>query len=395
MHEFRVWAPRAGAGRASSLGRPPVPDGARAGAAGGRPRGRGRPGHRLRLRLDGGPPRPDPRSAFQPDGVARPVRGGRPRARSRWRDARLAGRAAAGVGPLRVPRRHLHAPRAPSTGPSRTSTIWSSSASTRSSCCRSPSSPATAGWGYDGVDLFAPHHAYGGPDGLKRLVDAAPRPRASAWSWTSCTTTSARPGTTCPSSGPYFSDRHHDQLGRRRQLRRPGQRRGPPLRHRQRPDVAARLPLSTGCASTPSTPSSTSPPSTSSSSSRPRWTRWPPTSGRPLFLIAESDLNDPRFVRSRRRRRLRPRRGLGRRVAPRPARRADRRARPATTRTSARWRCWPRPCARRGSTTASTPRTAGGRTAGRRPGWPAASSSSARRTTTRSATGPPATARPP
>jgi len=28
------------------------------------------------------------------------------------------------------------------------------------------------GWGYDGVDLWAPHHAYGGPDGLKRLVDA-------------------------------------------------------------------------------------------------------------------------------------------------------------------------------------------------------------------------------
>ncbi len=28
------------------------------------------------------------------------------------------------------------------------------------------------GWGYDGVDLFAPHHAYGGPRGLKELVDA-------------------------------------------------------------------------------------------------------------------------------------------------------------------------------------------------------------------------------
>jgi maltooligosyltrehalose trehalohydrolase len=28
------------------------------------------------------------------------------------------------------------------------------------------------GWGYDGVDLYAPHHIYGGPDGLKRLVDA-------------------------------------------------------------------------------------------------------------------------------------------------------------------------------------------------------------------------------
>ena len=28
------------------------------------------------------------------------------------------------------------------------------------------------GWGYDGVDLYAPHSGYGGPDGLKRLVDA-------------------------------------------------------------------------------------------------------------------------------------------------------------------------------------------------------------------------------
>ena len=32
--------------------------------------------------------------------------------------------------------------------------------------------PGDRGWGYDGVDLFAPHHAYGGPEGLKRLVDA-------------------------------------------------------------------------------------------------------------------------------------------------------------------------------------------------------------------------------
>jgi maltooligosyltrehalose trehalohydrolase len=29
------------------------------------------------------------------------------------------------------------------------------------------------GWGYDGVGLFAPHAAYGGPEGLKRFVDAA------------------------------------------------------------------------------------------------------------------------------------------------------------------------------------------------------------------------------
>ena len=30
----------------------------------------------------------------------------------------------------------------------------------------------TRGWGYDGVNLYAPHHAYGGPTGLKRLVNA-------------------------------------------------------------------------------------------------------------------------------------------------------------------------------------------------------------------------------
>ena len=35
--------------------------------------------------------------------------------------------------------------------------------------------PGDRGWGYDGVSLFAPHHAYGGPDGLKRLVDACHR----------------------------------------------------------------------------------------------------------------------------------------------------------------------------------------------------------------------------
>ena len=30
-------------------------------------------------------------------------------------------------------------------------------------------------WGYDGVDLYAPHHSYGGPDGMKRLVDTCHR----------------------------------------------------------------------------------------------------------------------------------------------------------------------------------------------------------------------------
>ncbi|MDB4900515.1 MAG: malto-oligosyltrehalose trehalohydrolase, partial [Gemmatimonadetes bacterium] len=32
--------------------------------------------------------------------------------------------------------------------------------------------PGRRNWGYDGVLHYAPHHAYGGPEGLKRLVDA-------------------------------------------------------------------------------------------------------------------------------------------------------------------------------------------------------------------------------
>jgi maltooligosyltrehalose trehalohydrolase len=32
--------------------------------------------------------------------------------------------------------------------------------------------PGHHGWGYDGVDLYAVHEPYGGPDGLKRFVDA-------------------------------------------------------------------------------------------------------------------------------------------------------------------------------------------------------------------------------
>lgn len=35
--------------------------------------------------------------------------------------------------------------------------------------------PGPRNWGYDGVDLYAPHSAYGGPEGLKKMVDAAHR----------------------------------------------------------------------------------------------------------------------------------------------------------------------------------------------------------------------------
>jgi maltooligosyltrehalose trehalohydrolase len=33
--------------------------------------------------------------------------------------------------------------------------------------------PGTFGWGYDGVDLFAPYHGYGTPDDMRRFIDLA------------------------------------------------------------------------------------------------------------------------------------------------------------------------------------------------------------------------------
>lgn len=57
------------------------------------------------------------------------------------------------------------------------------------------------GWGYDGVLWFAVHEPYGAPTdtgGSSTRVT----PTASASSKMSCTTTSARAGTTCPDSAP-------------------------------------------------------------------------------------------------------------------------------------------------------------------------------------------------
>ena len=40
--------------------------------------------------------------------------------------------------------------------------------------------PGRFGWGYDGVNLFAPTRLYGTPDDFRRFVDARPRARPRA-----------------------------------------------------------------------------------------------------------------------------------------------------------------------------------------------------------------------
>jgi maltooligosyltrehalose trehalohydrolase len=72
--------------------------------------------------------------------------------------------------------------------------------------------PGTHGWGYDGVDLYAPHHAYGGPDGLKRLVDACHR-RGLAVVMDVVYNHLGPAGNYLGSFGPYFTDKYATPWG--------------------------------------------------------------------------------------------------------------------------------------------------------------------------------------
>jgi maltooligosyltrehalose trehalohydrolase len=63
------------------------------------------------------------------------------------------------------------------------------------------------GWGYDGVCPFAPHHAYGGPEGLKRLVDAC-HAHGLGVLLDVVYNHLGPSGNYLPKFGPYFSQRH-------------------------------------------------------------------------------------------------------------------------------------------------------------------------------------------
>jgi maltooligosyltrehalose trehalohydrolase len=69
------------------------------------------------------------------------------------------------------------------------------------------------GWGYDGVDLWAPHHAYGGPEGLEALVDAC-HARGLAVVLDVVYNHLGPEGNYLERFGPYLTDRHHTPWGR-------------------------------------------------------------------------------------------------------------------------------------------------------------------------------------
>src|SRR6202011_5115705 len=72
--------------------------------------------------------------------------------------------------------------------------------------------PGARNWGYDGAYLYAPHVAYGGPVGLKRLIDACHR-EGLAVVLDVVYNHLGPEGNYLGQFGPYFSDRYRTPWG--------------------------------------------------------------------------------------------------------------------------------------------------------------------------------------
>lgn len=123
--------------------------------------------------VDGGDPLPDPRSPWQPQGVHGPSRrvdhGAFAWTDARWQAPPLA---AALIYELHV---GTFTPEGTFDGVIGKLGYLRDLGVSHIELMPVNAFPGVRGWGYDGVDLYAPHDAYGGPDGLKRLVDACHR----------------------------------------------------------------------------------------------------------------------------------------------------------------------------------------------------------------------------
>ena len=81
--------------------------------------------------------------------------------------------------------------------------------------------PGRNGWGYDGVDLFAVHEPYGGPEGLRSFVDACHR-RGLAVVLDAVYNHLGPDGNYLSVFGPYFTERYDTPWGEAVNLTEPG-----------------------------------------------------------------------------------------------------------------------------------------------------------------------------
>jgi maltooligosyltrehalose trehalohydrolase len=200
---FRVWAPLAGTvevrigGESHRLEREPA--GTFAGVL------RARPGDDYRYSLDGGEPLPDPCSRFQPDGIKGPSRV--------VEVARLARRGLS-LDDLVVYELHVGTFSAEGTFDGVIPYLAELRALGVTAIELMPVNtfPGNRGWGYDGLYVYAPHPAYGGPEGLARLVAAAHREELGVI--LDVVYNHLGPGSEAVTAfGPYVTDRHETFWG--------------------------------------------------------------------------------------------------------------------------------------------------------------------------------------
>lgn len=245
--------------------------------------------------LDGGPPLPDPRSTWQPDG---------PDGFSRlydhdrfpWTDQSWRGRPLPGAVIYEL---HLGTFTDAGTFDAAVDRLDHLTALgvTHVELMPVAAFPGRHGWGYDGVCLWATHEPYGGPDGLKRFVDAA-HARGLAVILDVVHNHLGPSGNHLPKFGPYFTDRYHTPWGSAVNLDGPG---SDEVRNFLRYSALAwlrdfhldglRLDAVHELADRRAIPFL--------EELSDAVDRLGAALGKPLFLIAESDLNDPRVVTPR------------------------------------------------------------------------------------------------
>jgi len=212
MTLFRVWAPRAstvelvlGAGPRHPLAGPDDRGWFEVDVEG------AGPGDDYAYSLDGGDPRPDPRSNWQPAGVHGPSRLVDHSA-FEWTDGGWQG-----GGPLAeavVYELHVgtFSPEETYEGAIAKLDHLVDLGVTAVELLPVVEYPGRWGWGYDGVDLYAPNSGDGGPEGLKRLVDAC-HARGLSVIFDVVYNHLGPAGNYLGEYGPYFTDRYGTPWG--------------------------------------------------------------------------------------------------------------------------------------------------------------------------------------
>jgi maltooligosyltrehalose trehalohydrolase len=168
------------------------------------------PGTDYSYRLDGGPDRPDPVSRWRPAGVHGPTRVVDPAA-FRWSDQAWRGLETAD---LVIYELHVgtFTPAGTFDGVVDRLPNLRELGVTAIEVMPVSEFPGGRNWGYDGVSPYAVQSTYGGPDGLKRLVDAAHR--AGLAVLLDVVYNHLGPeGNYLGEFGPYFSDRYRTAWG--------------------------------------------------------------------------------------------------------------------------------------------------------------------------------------